>query len=204
MQACSGRSGWSTGALWYPLALWCALALGACSLVPSQPAPPVQYDLGSPRLQAVADGPPVLLQDCTAPPWLDGNAMSYRLNWQDPLRLQAFRDSRWVAPPCAMLAQRLREVLPGSGAAGARILHLALDRFEQDFDSTSSSRVLVRLRATLVEPGATAVMRSRSFEMELAVSDPDAAHGVLALSRASDALLAELQHWVLAPDAPHD
>jgi len=180
-------------------ALCCLLILGACSLAPTQPLPPRQFDLGGAQLPAAPGGQPVQLQDCSAPAWLDTTAMNYRLNWRDPLQLQVFRDSRWVAPPCALLAQRLREVLTGGDSPPPRTLHLALDRFEQDFDSTSSSRVVIRLRATLMVPGTTPLARGRTFERELPVADPDAAHGVLALSQASDALLGELRAWALEP-----
>ena len=97
-----------------------------------------------------------------------------------------------------LLAQRLREVLPGGAATDARSLHMALDSFEQVFDSAERSRVVVRVRATLMLPGSGGV-RSRTFARELPVSEANAAQGVRSLSQASDALLGELLAWAVAP-----
>ncbi|HEY4079641.1 MAG TPA: ABC transporter [Burkholderiaceae bacterium] len=161
------------------------LLLSACSAF--TPAPlPVVYDLGpAPAEQIEA---PVQLLDVSAPSWLDGVAMAYRLEYADSRQRQTFRDSRWLAPPAELLAARLRQRLQARGEA--RPLRIELESFEQDFSAPAQSEVRIRLRARL--GGAT--VTERVFEARLA-GGAEAASGVQALARASDALTTEVLNW---------
>ena len=90
------------------LALLAAFALSACSLAPPAPQRTV-YDLG-PALAAPAGSGGALawrVADVTAPPWLAGEGIAYRLTFQQSQRLEHYRDSFWAAPPAALLTQRL-------------------------------------------------------------------------------------------------
>ncbi|MGQ3051638.1 MAG: ABC-type transport auxiliary lipoprotein family protein, partial [Roseateles sp.] len=88
-----------------------ALFLSACSLTPTVPTRAV-YDLG-PAPAATATGGALAWRsaDVTAPPWLHGEGIAYRLAFQQAQRLQHYRDSLWAAPPAALLTQRLRQHL---------------------------------------------------------------------------------------------
>src|SRR5690349_19515086 len=97
-----------------------ALALGAlaaCSLAP-QRDPAASYDLGPPAAREARQVIPavLLVPDVSAPAWLDGNGIVYRLAYDNSARPQAYAGSRWVSPPAALLTQRLRGRL--AGAAG--------------------------------------------------------------------------------------
>ena len=161
------------------------LFLSACSAF--TPAPqPVVYDLGpAPAGQIEA---PVRLVDVSAPSWVDGVAMAYRLDYADGRQRQVFRDSRWLASPAELIAARLRQRLQTQGDALA--LRIELETFEQDFSAPAQSEVRVRLRARL----GTSVPAERVFEAHLPAG-ADAASGVQALARASDALLGEVLTW---------
>lgn len=161
------------------------LLLSACSAF--TPAPlPVVYDLGpAPSEQVEA---PVRLTDVSAPSWLDGVAMAYRLDYADSRQRQVFRDSRWLASPAELIAARLRQRLQTRG--DARPLRIELESFEQDFSAPAQSEVRVRLRALI----GGSVPVERVFEAHLPAG-ADAATGVQALARASDALLGEVLTW---------
>ncbi|MDE3011153.1 MAG: membrane integrity-associated transporter subunit PqiC [Pseudomonadota bacterium] len=176
----------------------CLLMLAACSLQPVRPAATAQFDLGAAVPRADGAGPAVQLVDCAAPPWLADTSMRYRLGWLEPLQLQAYRDSRWLAPPCALLGQRVRAQQPVAAGPGVRQLRIELDAFEQEFSAPQTSDAVVRLRASLALPEAGGSLRSRSFSMRRPAGG-DARSGALALAQATDALLAELGAWVREP-----
>lgn len=180
------------------LLLLSATVLPGCSLVPAQPPQASSYDLGDSG-DGATDAAPLVRLSCVAPSWLDGAAMYYRLQWRDPLQLQAYRDSRWLAPPCALLVQRLRSTLANDSPAGAGGLALELDAFEQDFTAADASTVLIRVHATWSTPGGQATARSRMFEIRHAAAQADAAGGAAALAAASRELQAALHAWTTQP-----
>jgi cholesterol transport system auxiliary component len=183
-------------------ALLAALALGACSLAPVAPAKAV-YDLGpAPDASAGSGGPLAWrIADVTAPPWLGGDGIAYRLAYEQPLRLQHYRDSIWAAPPAALLTQRLRERLDapaGCATRPAALLAVNLDEFEQVFASPASSRVVLRLHATLWPAGATGPTLQQHWRLERPAATPDAAGAVRGLAQAVDELLPQLAGWLAA------
>ena len=84
-------------------ALLAALALSACSLAPTAPSRAV-YDLG-PAPAATSTGGTLAwrVADVTAPPWLAGDGIAYRLAFQQAQRQEQYRDSLWAAPPATKL-----------------------------------------------------------------------------------------------------
>src|SRR5689334_19050833 len=133
--------------------------LSACSLGPPQREPSASYDLGPARAAAApgqAIAATLLLPDVSAPGWLDGNGIVYRLNYENAARPQAYAGSRWVAPPAALLTQRLRSRFAQrargvvTGADGVRadyVLRVDLEDFSQVFSTQASSQVALRARA---------------------------------------------------------
>lgn len=176
-------------------ALLGALALSACSLAPTQPTKAV-YDLG-PGTVATAGGPLAWrVADVTAPPWLANTGIAYRLGFQQAQRLAYYRDSQWAAPPTALLTQRLRQHLagqPGCPGRAPALVALHLDLFEQQFNSATDSRVVLRLQATLWP--ATGAARQQTWTLEHPAA-PDAAGAVRALAQAVDDWLAQLTSWL--------
>ena len=178
-----------------------ALALSACSLAPTAPARAV-YDLG-PTPAAPASGGALAwrVADVTAPPWLSGDGIAYRLSFQQAQRLEHYRDSFWAAPPAALLTQRLREQLttpPVCAGKLAALLAVNLDEFEQVFTSPDSSRAVLRLHATLWPAGATGSPVQQHWRIERAAATPDAPGAVRAMAQAVDELLPQLAEWLAA------
>jgi len=182
-----------------------AVAAG-CSLGPQRQQTD-SYDLGPPRAQ-VATGPSItatlLLPDISAPSWLDGYGIVYRLSYENSARPQAYASSRWVAPPAALLTQRLRGrfasgaggiVTSADGARAEYALRIELEDFSQSFAAANASRVSLRARASLVRLADRLLVAQRVFSVDRAAPTPDARGAVVALGEASDELVESLVEW---------
>lgn len=180
------------------LPLLAALLLCGCSLTPTAPARAV-YDLGPAPLAPAGDGGALAwrIADVTAPPWLNGEGIAYRLNFQQAQRLEHYRDSLWASPPPALLTQRLRQQLatvPGCAGKPAGLLAVNLDEFEQQFDTAASSLAVLRVHATLWPAGTGAAVQQHWRLARPAA--PDAQGAVRALAEAVDAWLPQLAGWL--------
>lgn len=131
--------------------------------------------------------------EVTAPSWLAGTALQYRLLYADPLRRQAYNESRWAAPPAELIERALNRQ-PGA-ATGCR-LRLELDELVQVFDAPAASRVLLEARAALATPRGDAVLARQAFAVARPASGADARGGVEAAAAAVQELAAGLGAWL--------
>jgi cholesterol transport system auxiliary component len=185
--------------------------LSACAL-PDKPIQAVTYDFG-PGQVATAPAPSntkpsvVALADIETHAALDGNALLYRLAYADAQQLRPYAQARWSMAPAQLLRQRLREHLgqhsvvlnPGEATAqNARLLRIELEEFSQIFDSPGSSSGLVRLRATVVQPGPQGerLLGQHTVVVQRPAPSPDAAGAVRALTAATDAAVLQLDQWL--------
>lgn len=189
------------------------LAVAGCASLQPKPRATV-YDFGPGPVAAqastrIAPLPTLVLGDAEASAALDTTAVLYRLAYSDAQQLRPYALARWSMAPAQLLRQRLREHLGQrravlNAAQGvvadkpAMALHLELDEFSQLFDTTERSSGLVRLRATLGQggQGAERLVAQRSFVVQRPATSADAAGGVRALTEATDAVIAELAHWL--------
>jgi cholesterol transport system auxiliary component len=180
-----------------------------CSLMASKAPPKTEFDFG-PEPNAPSDSPALseaqlVVFDVSAPAWMDGTAMYYRLAYRNAAVPQAYAKSEWVMSPPALLTERLRssaalhadgEVRPVSVHTPAvYTLHSELLEFEQIFDAPDRSHGVLRLRATLEGEG---VWAQRTFAIERLAPTPNAAGGVTALTECSNELARLLEGWVSA------
>ena len=183
-------------------------ALAGCALGPQAKEQPASYDLGPPRNPAAA-GPVIattlLVPEVTAPAWLDGQGIVYRLDYDNAARPQSYTLSRWSSPPAALLTHRLRgRFAPAvrgivTGAHGARAdyaLRVELEDFSQSFDAPDRSRVVVRARASLVDVAGRTLVAQRAFAIDRPAPSADARGAVAALGEAGDELIEQLLAWV--------
>jgi len=182
------------------LTLLLALGLSACSLPTKAPAPAV-YDLGpAPGVAAAGGSLAWRIAEVTAPPWLAGDGIAYRLGFEQAQRLEHYRDSAWAAPPAALITQRLREQLatvPACAGQAAGLLAINLDEFEQVFSSPTSSQAVLRLHATLWPAGSGAALQQH-WRLERPAASADAPGAVRALAQAVDDWLPQLAGWLAA------
>ena len=185
-----------------------AAAFGGCSIGPKMTEQPASYDLGPARAsgsEKARIATTLFLPEVSAPAWLGGNGIVYRLNYDNAARAHAYTQSRWTAPPSALLTQRVRARFAAASASGIvtgidgvradYVLRVELEDFSQQFDAPASSRVSVRARATLVNLANRTLVAQREFSLEQAAPTADAAGGVQALSAASEELVENLLKW---------
>ena len=186
------------------------LMVNGCSILPKDGAAIVTYDFGLPQ-QSAADQTTRIagqleVSPVTAPPWLDSPAILYRLAYHNAARLDAYADSRWAAPPAALITLRLRQALstasdtrnvsPISQDGAPNRLRVDLEEFSQIFNSPQSSRVLLRAHVSLIQKNAQTPLREHTFILERQAPTPDAAGAASALSLASDEFIDAVLNWL--------
>ena len=164
--------------------------LSACSSA-SQRGEPERYDLGLPAGTLLLPG--VAAIDVSAPSWLAGEGIEYRLAFAGPASRRAYLDSRWAAPPAEMLRLRLQQQSSGVGRCRLRV---ELDELLQVFDAPESARQHLVVRVSL-QPGTGAAERSR-FAIDEATASADARGAVAATRRLVDRLGEQLATWLAA------
>jgi len=180
--------------------------LSACAGLPERAPAPLRYDFGpaAAASQPAAGTRPLLALRVQASPALDSPAMLYRLAYADAQQLRAYSQARWAMVPAELLQQRLREglgrqyVLPPTGDAAPRLLHIELEEFSQLFSSADQSAGLLRLRASLLQrtAGGEQLLAQRELQLQQPAASADAAGGVRALGAATDAAVTELVQWL--------
>jgi cholesterol transport system auxiliary component len=185
--------------------------LAGCAGPRSTPVPE-RFDLGAAAAtasDAAKTGAPVWLAGVHAPSSLDGTAMLYRLEYSSAVQSRAFAQARWSMPVPELLEQRLRQrlsakraVLNAADGVQSRqngvVLRVDLEDFSQAFSAADKASAQVRVRATLSawRGGVEQLLDQRSFQAQQACATADAPGGVLALSGATDRVLADLERWL--------
>jgi len=182
-------------------------ATSGCSLMTSKAPPKTEFDFG-PEPNASSDSAPLsqvqlVVYDVSAPTWMEGTAMYYRLAYQNAAVPLPYAESEWVMSPAALLTERLRSSAAVHADGGARLvgvhtaevytLHSELLEFEQIFDAPDRSHGALRLRATLQGEG---VWAQRTFAIDRPAPTPNAAGGVIALAECSEELARLVEGWV--------
>lgn len=196
----------SRSAVRWTLLLSVAL-LAACAGLPERAPAPLRYDFGPVTGGAapVAAGPrPLLALRVQASPALDSPAMLYRLAYADAQQLRAYSQARWAMLPAELLQQRLRDGLGRSfsllpvGETAPRVLHVELDEFSQLFTAPQESSGLLRLRVSVLQrtAGGEQLLAQRDWQLQQPAPSADAAGGVRALHKATEAAMIELVQWL--------
>jgi cholesterol transport system auxiliary component len=177
-----------------------------CSIGPEKRESPAVFDLGPQRAVPAAVArvnATLLIPVASATPMLDSLNIIYRLNYRDAGRPEAYLENRWAASPAVMLTDRLRArfasaargvVSVQDGARTDYALRVELEDFSQSFDTPEASKVVVRLRASLVNQETRALHAQRTFAVERSAA-PNAPGAAKALSEASDAVVDEVLQW---------
>jgi cholesterol transport system auxiliary component len=202
-----------------PLALAALLlVLAGCSALPSPPASFTRYDLGLmeavPVTQAAVQLPPLVLADVQSPGLPEGlSSMYYRLAYANGQELRPYQSARWSQPPAQLVQQRLRARLGSQRALlGSQdsvslpaqnlpvaTLRVDVEEFSQVFDSATSSKGLVQLRASLIGAQTRVgniLLGQQVFTARVPAATADAAGGARALAAATDEALAQMNSWL--------
>lgn len=183
------------------LAVFAALALGACAVVPKNAPPVVVYDFGPPLTRVSTNGAWLgLVLAVRSPPWFDSLNVDYRLAYDDPLVLREYAGSRWAGSPGVLLAQRLAQQLGtlGDGSVGgnaACLLRIDLHEFAQRFDTPQSSSGVVQGSVSLFD-ARRRLLGERYFAVDQPASRADAQGGAKALMLASNEIGRQIADWL--------
>lgn len=174
--------------------------------MPDKREAPALFDLGPQRVYSanphVADAT-FMIPLVSAGTWLDNTGIQYRLTYQDASRAEVYAQNRWVAVPAQLLTERVRArfaaasrgvVTVQDGARADYALRIELEDFSQSFESAQSSKVSVRLRASLIDVTTRQLHAQRSFNAERPAA-PNAPGAAQALAAASDAVVEALFAW---------
>ena len=168
---------------------------------------PVRYDFGNSPGSGTRSNFPIAVIDVQAASWLSVPAMHFRLAYAEPLRRQSYVESRWAAPPAALLETYLKRRIvfgqPDFSGAGCR-LQLTVDEFEQRFDDPQNSVAVIEARALLAPLHGGEMLSKKSFLTRKPAPTADTRGGATAMRDAVQALADDLGNWLgeLARDKP--
>lgn len=181
------------------------LLLAACNLYPARPPQPALHDFGPtpalaplsmtspPRPEEEAGKVAVALVNVDAPAWLRDDRLHYRLLHADPTLVRFYARDAWLAPPPALLAQRLRAAMDGSRYR----LRLTLTDFEQVFDSPASAHIVLNFRASAESPDGKSAAE-RLFQYTHPCPSANAKGAVDAYAAAVEEAVREVRQWLQA------
>lgn len=176
--------------------------LGGCAAGSRSAVTPNVYDFGQPARSATEGevakiGARIALEVWSAP-WLDTTHIDYRL-YDDPLKRRQYADSRWVAPPKAMITQQLRRQLGFVGVNGGVtvdcLLRVELHEFSHVFRSSQESRGVLQGQFSLID-GKRRHVAVRPVSIEVTAATANAQGGVGALVQSSMEMGQELAAWL--------
>lgn len=195
--------------------------LAGCSALPQKPAPVARYDFGLQAPQtagaavskASAQAPLVLAKVRASGTPEASAAILYRLAYANDRELRPYTQARWTAPAEQLIQQRVRDtlaqqravLLDDDGATQAlqlpalpAMLRLDVEEFSQVFDSSTSSRGVLRMRATLTEvsPRGEKWLGQQVFNISQPAATADAAGGTAALAMAANEAAQQLDAWL--------
>ena len=127
-----------------------SLALTACGIGPKPKEPVGAYDFGLPGAAPALSVKGLHQVQVSAPVWMDGPALYYRLGYANAARPAAYAQTRWVAAPSHLIEARLRERAVAGGVllgSSGPVLRIEIDEFTQVFDQEKKAAARCCVRA---------------------------------------------------------
>lgn len=175
------------------LALTLTLGLSACTPFPQREPPPSLHDFGFRWNQGVRGDAAWSSVVVDAPEWLQDDRIRYRLLYAEPTRVRFYTRDRWLAAPPSLLVQRLATA--ARGGDGYR-LHIQLLEFEQVFDTSQRSRVILQLRAKAYQSETNRSAEERLFQLTRLAPAANAIGAVTAFAELIDETINSLETWL--------
>lgn len=173
----------------------CVLMLTACGGMPKAGSPATLFDFGITSGADSVKVEHVQLAGVEAAPGLNGSEMRYRLAYQNPAQIFAYTESRWIASPDKLLQHALEKHLQVSGSTQCA-LQVTVEAFDQIFDTPTSSRGVVQLRAVLaIGAGRQKTLQSTRVSFERPALSADARGGADALKASAEEAVAAIVSW---------
>lgn len=181
-----------------------AAVLAGCGIAPKTERAS-QFDLGvaAASPQDLPALPPVSIAEISTPNWLDRPLMYYRLNYDDPLQLRPYANSRWTMSPSQLVLQRIKQRITqaggvalalADGADSVPVVRIEADDFSQVFEAPDRSAGQIVLRASVYR--GRALLGQKTITRSVPSRTADATGGARALAEATDAASRDLIIWL--------
>jgi cholesterol transport system auxiliary component len=162
------------------------IILCSCSTTSKNPA---QHDFGLATSASTRLDKPAI--NVTMPQWLWNDCIHYRLLYSAPTQLSCYTLDEWIAPPPELFKQLL-----SSKINTQHRLTIELIEFEQQFDSSTSARVIMAMQVTVYAPHSEKELTHQNFRLEQ-VTTPNAAGAVAGFSNLTRQATDKIQHWLM-------
>lgn len=126
---------------------------------------------------------------------LNQNKIRYRLNYQNPLRIFFYTESRWMETPAGLFVSKLSRMVDSIQAPANCSLKLKIETFDQVFYTTTTSDGVVQLSAFIVEKKSKKLISSQLITENVTSLSPNAQGGTAALQQASENALKKVISW---------
>ena len=180
-----------------------ACLLSACSLIDTRP-PATLYDLGPLLVEEMGQlpsGMPNITTKVYVPDWMDDSLMVYRLDYVNSQQVRFYTESSWASAPSKLFRSRMDSYLMAIGNRSASVLEsealslkIVFEDFSQHFTDEHTCLGRIAIRASLYK--GQELLAQQRFISEEPADSADAAGGTKALSKASDAIIANIMNWV--------
>ena len=137
----------------------------------------------------------ILLNEPVAAESLNHNKIRYRLNYQNPLRVFYYSESRWAATPSELLSSKLSQMVNLPKNSMPCSLKLEIVAFDHVFQTPSASEGFVQLSVSLIEKKSKTMISSQLITESVTSTSPNAQGGAVALQQASENALKKVINW---------
>jgi len=170
------------------------LVVTGCSIFPEQ-KPSAIHDFGQPyssplsEFKKPSNQPQISVE---APKWLVDNRFRYRLLYSNPTQVRFYTLDRWIAPPSELFEQ----LLSSSDIKWHLPIIIHLNVFEQQFISSTQSKVVMHFTVATVQDQNTHQSIEQNFKLEIPCPSPDAKGAVVSFNLLVRQAADKIQSWV--------
>lgn len=137
----------------------------------------------------------ILLDEPVAAESLNHNKIRYRLNYQNPLRVFYYTESRWAATPSELFSSKLSKMVNVTKNSMACSVKLKIEAFDHVFQTPSVSEGFVQLNVSLIDKKSKKIISGQLITESVTSLSPNAQGGTAALQQASENALKKVINW---------
>ena len=137
----------------------------------------------------------IWLDEPVAAESLNHNKIRYRLNYQNPLRVFYYTESRWAATPSELFSNKLSQMVNLPKNPTNCSLKLKIEAFDHVFQTPSASEGFVQLSVSLIEKKSKKIISSQLITESVTSTSSNVQGGTVALQQASENALKKVINW---------
>ena len=137
----------------------------------------------------------ILLDEPVAAESLNHNKIRYRLNYQNPLRVFYYTESRWAATPSELFSSKLSKMVNVAKNSMPCSLKFKIEAFDHVFQTPSASESFVQLSVSLIEKKSKKIISSQLITESVTSTSSNVQGGTVALQQASENALKKVINW---------